>query len=129
VRDELAVGPRALGQGAAEIDRRVDELLEVLGLGRLALANPFTLSGGQKRRLSVGTVLASRPSIMVLDEPTFGQDRASWIRLVALLQAEVRGGATVVSVTHDRGVREHLGEHVVELESDAQSAVSPRRVA
>jgi energy-coupling factor transport system ATP-binding protein len=129
VRDELAVGPRALGQGESEIDRRVDELLEVLGLERLALANPFTLSGGQKRRLSVGTVLASRPSIMVLDEPTFGQDRASWIRLVTLLQAEVRGGATVVSVTHDRGVREHLGESVLELESDAESAVSPRRVA
>nr|WP_243696055.1 ABC transporter ATP-binding protein [Labedella phragmitis] len=129
VRDELAVGPKALGLGPAETEERVDALLAALGLGALALANPFTLSGGQKRRLSVGTVLASRPAVMVLDEPTFGQDRVSWIRLVELLRAEVAAGTTVVAVTHDAGVVAHLGESVVELTGASQGVALRGRAA
>lgn len=116
VRDELAIGPRALRLGDHEVQGRVDEMLDVLGLAELARANPFTLSGGQKRRLSVGTVLIARPAVMVLDEPTFGQDRGSWIRLVALLQNLVADGGTVVSVTHDAGIVRHLGQHVIRLD-------------
>lgn len=125
LRDELAVGPRALGRSAAEVDAIVDDLLERLQLAPLALANPFTLSGGQKRRLSVATVLAAAPEVMVLDEPTFGQDRRGWIGLVELLQNEVRSGRTVIAVSHDEGVVRHLGGHRIELEvaSAAQLAV------
>ncbi|MFX5464992.1 ATP-binding cassette domain-containing protein, partial [Acinetobacter baumannii] len=75
---ELAVGPRALRMPTTEVDAIVDELLERLDLASLAEAHPFTLSGGQKRRLSVATVLASSPAVIVLDEPTFGQDRRGW---------------------------------------------------
>lgn len=119
LRDELAVGPRALGRSAAEVEAIVDELLERLQLAPLALANPFTLSGGQKRRLSVATVLAAAPQVMVLDEPTFGQDRRGWIGLVDLLQSEVRAGHTVIAVSHDEGVVRHLGGHRIELSAPA----------
>ncbi|GAB3596185.1 ATP-binding cassette domain-containing protein [Microbacterium tumbae] len=115
LRDELAVGPRALGWPSARVDEVVDALLERLGLAPLALANPFTLSGGQKRRLSVATVLAASPEVIVLDEPTFGQDRRGWISLVALLQEEIARGRTVVAVTHDEGVVRHLGGRRLEL--------------
>ncbi|WBU39068.1 ABC transporter ATP-binding protein [Homoserinibacter sp. YIM 151385] len=115
LREELAVGPRRLGWSPAQVAARTDELLERLGLAELAEANPFTLSGGQKRRLSVATVLASRPAVMVLDEPTFGQDRVSWIELVRLLQEELARGTALVSVTHDEGVVEHLGTHLIRL--------------
>ncbi|MBN9186834.1 MAG: ABC transporter ATP-binding protein, partial [Microbacterium sp.] len=115
LREELAVGPRALGRSRAEADAVADELLERLHLAPLALANPFTLSGGQKRRLSVATVLAAAPAVIVLDEPTFGQDRRGWIELVRLLQEEVARGTTVVAVTHDQGVVRHLGGHRIEL--------------
>lgn len=101
VRDELAVGPRALGLPASEVDARVDALLERLGLAALAGANPFTLSGGQKRRLSVGTALASRPRVLVLDEPTFGQDALSWASLVELLDELRASGSALVAATHD----------------------------
>ncbi|MBT2483716.1 MULTISPECIES: ABC transporter ATP-binding protein [unclassified Microbacterium] len=117
LRDELAVGPRALGWTKARTDAVVDELLERLGLTSLALANPFTLSGGQKRRLSVATVLAGAPEIIVLDEPTFGQDRRGWISLVALLQEEIARGRSIVAVTHDDAVIRHLGGHRIELET------------
>lgn len=115
LRDELAVGPKALRMSPSQIDAIVDELLLRLDLGPLALANPFTLSGGQKRRLSVATVLAASPSVIVLDEPTFGQDRRGWSELVALLQREIARGRTVVAVTHDADVVRHLGQHRVRL--------------
>ena len=101
VRDELSVGPRALGLGTAEIDERVDELLARLRLEPLARANPFTLSGGEKRRLSVGTALATRPRILLLDEPTFGQDSRTWRELVALISELLDTGTAAAASTHD----------------------------
>ncbi|MFZ4896219.1 ABC transporter ATP-binding protein [Plantibacter sp. Mn2098] len=116
VHDELAVALRALRWAPAEIEARVDDLLERLDLAKLARANPFSLSGGQKRRLSVATVLAARPQVMILDEPTFGQDRRSWISLVELLQDELDAGMTVISVTHDAAYVDLLGDRVLTLE-------------
>ncbi len=104
VADELAVGPRRLGLGEDGPDgvvARVEELLEHLRLARLARANPFTLSGGEQRRLSVGTALATRPAVLVLDEPTFGQDAATWAELAELLRGAIAGGTAVVAATHD----------------------------
>ncbi|MET4638576.1 ATP-binding cassette domain-containing protein [Mycetocola sp. 2940] len=101
VRRELAIGPLALKLAPAEVGSRVDELLQRLRLDHLADANPFTLSGGEKRRLSVATVLATRPQVLLLDEPTFGQDAVTWGELVSLLGELVDGGSSVVTVTHD----------------------------
>jgi len=86
---------------ASQITDRVDELLQRLRLDHLAAANPFTLSGGEKRRLSVATVLATQPRVLVLDEPTFGQDSRTWTELVALLAGLVDSGSAVVAITHD----------------------------
>ncbi|HET7725606.1 MAG TPA: ATP-binding cassette domain-containing protein, partial [Propionibacteriaceae bacterium] len=119
VADELAIGLRALGRGKEDVEVRVAELLEQLHLGRLARANPFTLSGGEKRRLSVGTVLATSPAVVFLDEPTFGQDRNTWVDLVRLVTAQLEAGTTVVSVTHDADYLDLLGEHHVHLEVPA----------
>jgi energy-coupling factor transport system ATP-binding protein len=120
VRDELAIGPRSRGVDAANVALIVEELLERLHLAPLAQANPFTLSGGQKRRLSVATVLADAPPVIVLDEPTFGQDRRGWIELVRLLQSEIAAGTTVVAVTHDHEIAHHLGGHRIELAAPAE---------
>ena len=115
VRAELAVGLQALGWEAPAVTARVDELLGVLHLDGLASANPFTLSGGEKRRLSVGTVLAAGPQVIILDEPTFGQDRATWCDMVGLIGALLDEGRTVVSVTHDQALIDALGENRVDL--------------
>ncbi|MCM4080524.1 ABC transporter ATP-binding protein [Paractinoplanes hotanensis] len=101
VADELAVGPRRLGRSAAEVTRIVDDLLDRLRLSKLAGANPYTLSGGEARRLSVATALATAPRLLVLDEPTFGQDRRTWIELVTLLATLRDDGHGIVAVTHD----------------------------
>ena len=101
VADELALGPRRLGRSAASVSATVDELLERLRLTRLAGANPYTLSGGEARRLSVATALATAPRLLVLDEPTFGQDRRTWIELVELLARLRDDGHGIIAVTHD----------------------------
>lgn len=104
VQDELAVGPRALGMPDDEIAARSDELLHRLRLDHLALANPYTLSGGEKRRLTVASALATRPRVIVLDEPTFGQDARTWAELVAMLAALRDEGTAIVTITHDLDV-------------------------
>ncbi len=119
VRDELAVGLRALAWDEARIDARVNELLELLHLTRLTAANPFSLSGGEKRRLSVGTVLATSPQLIFLDEPTFGQDRRTWIDLVRLIGEILREGRAVVSVTHDAAYLDVLGQQRLHLAEEA----------
>ncbi|QIR69004.1 ABC transporter ATP-binding protein [Kocuria sp. KD4] len=129
VREELEFGPRqrrrrvgrrdarALEAMEDQDDARVAELLRRLRLEELAEANPFTLSGGQKRRLSVGTVLAASPRVLILDEPTFGQDARTWKELVDLLVEELDGGTAVVVVTHDRDLVAALGAHELRLGS------------
>ena len=116
VRRELSVGPAALGLPDAEIRSRVDELLARLRLDSLADANPFTLSGGEKRRLSVATILATRPQILFLDEPTFGQDATTWRELVGLLGELVDAGSSIVTVTHDEHLVRALADREYVLE-------------
>lgn len=122
VREELEVGPRALGLDEAVIADRVEGLLERLRLSALALANPYTLSGGEKRRLTVAAMLATRPRVVVLDEPTFGQDARTWAELVAII-AGLRDGAdggeplAIAAVTHDEAVLDALRARRFELRS------------
>jgi len=76
-------------------------VLDRFGLTARADVHPFLLSGGQKRRLSVGTALVAGAPILALDEPTFGQDRARADELLELLAALNRDGTTIIVVTHD----------------------------
>lgn len=119
VHAELTAGLHRLPLDDGAIERRVADMLEMLRLGRLARANPFTLSGGEKRRLSVGTVLAAQPAVLVLDEPTFGQDRTTWAEVVALVGALRDEGRTIISVTHDADYVAALGENELHLTRQA----------
>jgi energy-coupling factor transporter ATP-binding protein EcfA2 len=102
VHEELAIGGRVLDLPHPEIEKRVQELVERFRLQHLLRANPFTLSGGEKRRLSVASVLLTRPGLLVLDEPTFGQDSRTWQELLVLLAEELDRGSAIVAITHDR---------------------------
>ena len=117
VRDELEVGPRSLGLDDDEIAARVEPLLDRLRLRNLQRVNPFTLSGGEKRRLTVAAALATRPRVLILDEPTFGQDARTWRELAALIDEVRADGAAVAFVSHDPALVRAL--------ADDQLVISP----
>ncbi len=110
VHDELLVGPRRSGVDDTEARRRAEEMLTRLRLDRLAGANPFTLSGGEKRRLSVAAALTTAPDLLVLDEPTFGQDAATWHELVTLCARLRDDGTAILAVTHDEAFVDALAD-------------------
>jgi energy-coupling factor transport system ATP-binding protein len=115
--DELMVGPLRAGANVDAARRRAQELLARLRLAPLAAANPFTLSGGEQRRLSVATALATDPPLLVLDEPTFGQDRHTYAELVALLRDARDEGRGIVFATHDRALVRALADREIRLEA------------
>lgn len=124
VRAELALGPRLTGSDAATATARADELMERLGLAALAKANPFTLSGGEKRRLSVATAIATAPAVVIADEPTFGQDALTWAALAELL-ADLRDDGTALAlVTHDRALVDALADRELQL-SEREPLIRP----
>jgi energy-coupling factor transport system ATP-binding protein len=119
VRAELEVGPKALGLGDHEMAARVGDLLDRLRLAGVAEANPYTLSGGEKRRLTVAAALATRPDVLVLDEPTFGQDARTWAELVAIIADLRDAGAAIVAVTHDLDVLAALRAREIRMQAPA----------
>jgi energy-coupling factor transport system ATP-binding protein len=121
VTDEISLGPP---KARSAYVRRAGELLERLGLSGLADANPFTLSGGEKRRLSVATALAGRPRMVILDEPTFGQDRNTWIEVCRLLCELADNGTALVLLTHDDRLTSALADEVVSLSKPAQPSTA-----
>ena len=116
VRDEVAIGPKSMGQSQDEAYRTADRMLEQMNLTRFAKANPYTLSGGEKRRLSVASMLAAAPKVLVMDEPTFGQDFSTWNEMVKLIAAIRDQGSCVVMVTHDEALVDALGARRVMFE-------------
>ncbi len=121
VDEELVVGPLHAGSGQVAADARAAHLLERMHLTALAAANPFTLSGGEKRRLSLATALATDPPLLVLDEPTFGQDRVTYAELVRLLREARDAGRGILFATHDRALVAALADREVTLTAGRQT--------
>lgn len=114
VFDELAHGLRLQRLADDEVRARTTELLRRFGLEASAHRHPFLLSGGQKRRLSVGTALVAGAPVLALDEPTFGQDRARADELLHLLRELNAAGTTIIVVTHDMQlVTDHASRTIV----------------
>ena len=133
VREELELGPRRLAAlnrvplDEDELAARTDDLAARLRLNHLLDANPFTLSGGEKRRLSVASALATAPRILILDEPTFGQDARTWAELVDLIRELLADGTAVISITHDEDYTAALGGKSITLEAlEASEASEPQ---
>ncbi|WP_217275207.1 ABC transporter ATP-binding protein [Microbacterium hominis] len=123
VFDEIAHGLRLQHLPDDEVRTRTDALLDRFGLSHKAGTHPFLLSGGQKRRLSVGTALVAGADVLVLDEPTFGQDRARADELLSLLGELNAEGTTIVIVTHDMQlVTEHARSTVVVVDGTVLAA-------
>ncbi len=101
VEDEIAFGPTNLKLDAAEISRRVTCALELCALESVREAHPYDLAPWQRRWVAIASVVAMQTPIVVLDEPTTGQDVLGLAHLANLLDEWQRAGVTVIAVTHD----------------------------
>ncbi|BDZ71033.1 cobalt/nickel transport system ATP-binding protein [Methanobacterium petrolearium] len=101
VSEDVAFGPLNIGLHPEEVQKRVSESLEKVGMAGYEDKPPHHLSGGQKKRVSIAGILAMRPEIMVLDEPTSGLDPKGAFQIMKLLIELNREGMTIVIATHD----------------------------
>ena len=117
VADELAYGLRARQVPGPEVAARVDRMLEMFKLAARRDAPPYGLSMGEKRRLSVATMLILRPDVLILDEPTTGQDRHNTRALMDVLRREARErGMTIIQITHDMEQAAEYADRVVVMD-------------
>ena len=115
VHDEIAYSLLARGiTRPGEVEQSIDEMLRLLELENVREVHPFALSAGLKRRLGVATMLVARPQVLLVDEPTYGQDKQMTHTLMALMEAIRAQGVTVVIITHDmRLVQEYTRRVIV----------------
>ncbi|MHA1608860.1 MAG: ABC transporter ATP-binding protein [Candidatus Njordarchaeales archaeon] len=115
VWEEIAFGPKNLKLPKEEIERRVEEALEMMRLKGFERRHPRALSRGQRHRVAVASILAMRPKILIADEPTTGQDYGSRKKYLELLEELNRKGTTVIIVSHDMDLIARYAKRVVVL--------------
>lgn len=130
VLDELSFGPRNLGIDEDEVGRRVEEALKILGLEEFRERHPQSLSRGQRRRLAVATILTMEPKILILDEPTTGQDWGHSVKLMEIARRLNRErGVTILFITHDMRIVAEYADRVILLhEGEKVFDGSPREI-
>jgi energy-coupling factor transporter ATP-binding protein EcfA2 len=132
VREDVLSTSRRLGLDDDAAQARVDGLLDVLGLSALSGVDPHFLSGGEQRRLGLAGAIAHGPSVLVLDEPSVGQDRLTWAAVAGVVVAARDAGIGVVLATHDpflialadRRITLHAGR-IVDPFTEVQSQTVP----
>jgi cobalt/nickel transport system ATP-binding protein len=118
--DELAFGPLQLGLSEAEVRRRVAEVAEQLRIDKLLERPPYTLSGGEKKRVAIASVLTMQPQVLLMDEPTNALDPRSQVWLLDVLEEWRTAGRTVVIATHDLSAAEESCQRMIVLSEEHQ---------
>ncbi|KKK37477.1 ABC transporter [Mesobacillus campisalis] len=115
VREEIAYSLRIEKRDSVQIEETVQRLLHLFHLADHQHKNPFQLSMGQKRRLSVAASIVKEQKLMLLDEPTFGQDSRNTFALLSWLEEYRQQGTTIIMVTHDDHISDHYASRVLTI--------------
>jgi energy-coupling factor transport system ATP-binding protein len=118
VFDEVAFGPRNLGFSEIQVKESVSGALEAMGFSVSEIINrsPFHISGGEKRRIAIASIISMKPSIIVLDEPTAGMDYEGKMNIVNQIRNQAEKGMTTVFVTHDMEEAFYLSDRLIALD-------------
>ena len=116
VRDELTYGPKNVGMSQDEIDNIVDEVSKMIGIEDILDENPYNLSKGQRQQIAVAAILTMKPDVIVVDEPTTGQDpRQSHQMMDMVKRLNTDYGKTIVVITHDMSIAAEYSDRIVTM--------------
>jgi cobalt/nickel transport system ATP-binding protein len=118
VLEEIAFGPLQLGLDRDEVRGRVDDVLAMLDIAELADRAPYQLSGGQKKKVAIASVLAMNPEVLLFDEPTAALDPRTQLWLTELIEQLSSAGKTIVHATHDLEILDRLADRCVVFSED-----------
>ena len=118
VQDEIAFGPLQLNCTQTEALERSQQMMQMLGLEKVAHRSPHQLSGGEKKKVALASMLAVNPDVLLLDEPTGGLDPRTQVWLMELLDQLHSMGKTVITSTHDLSVLEEISDRAVVMEEN-----------
>jgi cobalt/nickel transport system ATP-binding protein len=118
VFEEVAFGPLQINATPEDVKTRVEEVLEIMDITKLRDRSPHTLSGGEKKKVCIATVLVNNPDVLLLDEPTAGLDPRTQLWLVELLQELGHVGKTVITATHDLEIIEQISKRAIVMGED-----------
>ncbi len=118
VWEEIAFGPLHLGLDPAQIRSRVEDTMHILGITHLKERPPYHLSGGEKKKVALASVLAINPAVLLLDEPSAGLDPKTEEFLIRLIGDLSRAGKTVITATQDLGIVPQIASRAIVLGED-----------
>jgi cobalt/nickel transport system ATP-binding protein len=132
VFDEIAFGPLQLDLPPDEVQKRTEEVIAMLGIENLRDRAPHMLSGGEKKKVCIASILSTNPDVLLLDEPTGGLDPRSQIWLIELIQDLAKCGKTIITATHDLDIVEQIStraivvgeDHMIKADSDCAGVMS-----
>lgn len=127
VRKEIAFGAENVGCSPDECDVRVTEALQAVGLTGAEERDPFSLTKGERQRVAVASILAAKPRILIVDEPTTGLDAEESARMMNMMRSLNQQGHTIIMITHDMGIVANYSTRCVLMRDGAILADGPTR--
>jgi cobalt/nickel transport system ATP-binding protein len=118
VFDEIAFGPLQLGLPKEEVTKRTEEVMAMMDISTLTDRAPHTLSGGEKKKVCIASILSVNPDVLLLDEPTAGLDPRTQLWLIELLQDLAQAGKTIITATHDLDIIEQISTRAIVFGED-----------
>jgi cobalt/nickel transport system ATP-binding protein len=118
VLEEVSFGPLQLDLPKEEVRQRSHEVLALLDIEHLAERAPFNLSGGEKKKVAIASVLSMNPEVLLLDEPGNGLDPRTQAWFIEFLQQLREAGKTIVTATHDLSIVDEIAERILILDED-----------
>jgi len=136
VFDEIAFGPLQLDLPPDEVRQRTDDVIAMLGIENLRDRSPHMLSGGEKKKVCIASILSTNPDVLLLDEPTGGLDPRSQVWLIELIRDLAKCGKTIITATHDLDIVEQIStraivvgeDHTIKADSDCASVMADQEL-
>ena len=136
VWEEIAFGPLQLDLPREQVVERVESVIDMLGLRPLVNRPPYKLSGGEKKKVAIASVLSINPEVLILDEPTNGLDPRTQMWLVEVLVSLHRAGKTIITATHNLDIVADIADrvivlneqHIIEAEGNPQDILRNREL-